>query len=336
MGYSPNGQIAAYAATRYQLHSPRVARLAGGVSGDTFLVETPAARLVLKRALERLRVSGEWRAKPERAMTEAAAIEYLHELSPEHTPALVDADPLHNTLLMTAAPAEWISWKAVLLDDDPDPTAGPVATAAALGGVLGTWHARSWNDHEVAARFADYEAFDQLRITPFHRAVAAAHPAVAGAVEQCAHELEVRRECLVHGDYSPKNVLVGSDGLMVLDFEVAHFGAAVFDLAFMTCHLALKALHLPYRCGVFADAGAALLGEYLLRSPQADAPDLADRLLRHTACLLLARVDGLSPATYLNAATSRTVRSLALDLLANRSGSDFWTAVIDAAHGSVA
>lgn len=36
------------------------------------------------------------------------------------------------------------------------------------------------------------------------------------------------KSCLVHGDYSPKNILVGATGVWVVDFEVAHFGDPVF------------------------------------------------------------------------------------------------------------
>jgi enolase len=201
--------------------APVVTPLPGGVSGETVLVEAPPARLVVKRALARLLVAGEWTAKPERAMTEAAALALLNGLTPAHTPQLRDADPATNTIVMSAAPAGWVSWKAVLMGDVADPSAGPAAVAGTLGSVLASWHAATWHDPQVAARFADYEAFEQLRLAPFHRTVAARHPAVAPAVLRCVAELLAVRTCLVHGDFSPKNVLVGADGVLVLDFEVA-------------------------------------------------------------------------------------------------------------------
>ncbi|MFI1092563.1 phosphotransferase family protein [Streptomyces sp. NPDC020917] len=310
----PALDVVEYLRSRGLLPRPRVTRLSGGVSAETLLVEGGRERLVVKRALRCLLVEGDWTAKPERALTEAAAIRLLHGLTPDQTPELRDLDARLNTLVMTAAPADWVPWKSVLFGDVDDPTPGAVATAARLGDVLGTWHARTWGDEGVAARFADYEAFDQLRITPFHRAVAAAHPAVAVRVAELADELQARRDCLVHGDFSPKNVLVGADGLMVLDFEVAHVGAAVFDLAFLQCHLILKALHLPERSAVFGEAAAAFLDGYDGACPDTGGAH-AERLSWHTACLLLARVDGLSPAGYLSPGTAQTVRRLALDVL---------------------
>jgi hypothetical protein len=106
--------IVDYLLARGQLPEPRVTPLTGGVSGETVLVESVSSRLVVKRALGRLLVAAEWTAKPQRAMTEARALELLHGLTPAHTPELRHADPDRNTIVMTAAPAGWQSWKDVL------------------------------------------------------------------------------------------------------------------------------------------------------------------------------------------------------------------------------
>ena len=315
----------------------KLTALSGGVSAETVLVEAGTERLVLKRALERLLVAGDWHAKPERAMTEAAAMQALHAITPVNVPRLLGADSQLNVVVMEAAPASWVNWKAVLLGECPDPGTGVIATAASLGRVLGTWHRRTWRDPAIAARFADAEAFEQLRIAPFYREVAARHPVVAGRVADCARHLETARECLVHGDYSPKNVLVGRDGLMVVDFEVAHTGAAVFDVAFMLCHLVLKAAHRPSRAAETAEAAAAFLAAYRTAAgPAADAGCGSgdDGLLgAQVACLLLARVDGLSPATYLSPATAGVIRELALAQLAGPvpAIAGIWRAVREAA-----
>jgi aminoglycoside phosphotransferase (APT) family kinase protein len=272
--------------------------LTGGVSGAVVLVEAPARRLVVKQALPRLSVATEWFAKPERALTEAAAIEALHRLTPDHTPELVDVDADRLVVTMTAAPAHWRPWKELLLAGNPP---GDVATT--LGRVLGIWHDATRGDPATAARFADYEAFEQLRVAPFHRTVRRRHPALAGAVDACVTDLTTTRECLVHGDFSPKNVLVGPDGLWVLDFEVAHVGAPVFDVAFLLCHLMLKAAHRPGSAASVRAAADAFLDAY--------GPAPLDRLGWHTACLLLARVDGTSPADYLTPAERTRVRAVA-------------------------
>lgn len=120
--------------------------------------------------------------------------------------------------------------------------------------------------------------------------------------------------------------------MMVLDFEVAHVGAAVFDVAFLQCHLILKALHLPNRAAELADAASAFVGTYQAATgAQPTSVGALALLSSHTACLLLARVDGLSPAAYLRASTANTVRSLALEVLADSepSVSGLWSRVLE-------
>ncbi|MEV4623288.1 aminoglycoside phosphotransferase family protein [Asanoa sp. NPDC049573] len=282
--------------------------LTGGVSGTVVLVYAGDRRLVVKQALDRLSVATEWLAKPERLLTEAAALALLHGITPAHTPAPVDVDPVDLVLTMTAAPAGWQPWKSVLLDEPPS-GARFAGVALSLGRIVSAWHRQTSGVPEIAERFADYEALEQLRVAPFHRVVRDRHPALATAIDACVTDLTTARECLVHGDFSPKNVLVGPDGpVWVLDFEVAHVGAAVFDLAFLQCHLLLKAAHRPAAAASLRAAASAFLTGY--------GPVTSPRLGWHTACLLLARVDGKSPATYLTPAERDRVRSLAADALA--------------------
>lgn len=289
----------------------RAVPLTGGVSAETVLVETDTERVVVKRILAKLRVAGDWNAKPERAATEAAAIHALHAMTPDNVPELIGTDAETHTVVLRAAPPDWVNWRSVVLGEISDPSAGPAVVAERLGRVLGTWHRQTWHDPVSARLFGDDEAFEQLRIAPFHRTVAARHPAAAGWIGACIEQLERTHECFVHGDYSPKNVLVGGDGVMVLDYEVAHTGAAVFDVAFMTHHLMLKAMCRPASRVVLSGAVTAFVAAY----EQTRGTTIDPLLGAQVCCLLLARVDGLSPAPYLNAQTRDSVRALALSFL---------------------
>src|SRR3546814_18931747 len=51
-----------------------------------------------------------------------------------------------------------------------------------------------------------------------------------------------RKSALVHGDVSPKNILVSASGPVFLDAECAVYGDPAFDLAFCTTHLLLKSV----------------------------------------------------------------------------------------------
>lgn len=182
---------------------------------------------------------------------------------------------------------------------------------ATLGRVLGNWHAATRTDTRALAEFADLSGFLELRGDPYHRTVVARCPDLAAPVSACLAELVTRQVCVVHGDFSPKNVLVGTGtdagAVWVLDFEVAHAGNPVFDVAFLLHHLVMKAVHVTgagaelHRCArAFVDGYAAAGG---LATDE-------DSVVRHTGALLLARVHGKSPAAYLTPAERERVSAL--------------------------
>lgn len=301
----------------------RVTTLTGGVSSHCLLVESGTDRWVVKQALERLAVEAEWMADPRRSLTETHALLVAHSVTPEATPLVLDVDDENHIFTMTAAPSGYRQWKELLLERTED-SPRTIATAAQLGRTLGRWHAATWDDEETAHRFDDYESLEQLRIAPFHRAIAAKYPELLPAIDQCIGELVGTRQCLVHGDFSPKNVLVGEGSPWVVDFEVAHFGAAVFDLAFLICHLLLKAIHQPERFETYRDAAQAFVSAYRATNSVAPSPD---SLAWQVGCLALARVDGVSPVGYLEYSEQSIVRRIACETLLRERVSldDLWS-----------
>jgi aminoglycoside phosphotransferase (APT) family kinase protein len=125
-----------------------------------------------------------------------------------------------------------------------------------------------------------------------------------------------RQLTLVHGDYSPKNILVHGDRLILLDHEVIHFGDPAFDLGFSLTHLLSKAHHLVEHRQRFAEA--ALLYWTSYRHALDAVPwgaDLEAHAVRHTLGCLLARVAGRSPLEYLDADAQARQRTAALALM---------------------
>ncbi|MDQ3876713.1 MAG: phosphotransferase [Actinomycetota bacterium] len=283
--------------------------LGGGVSNVVLLVRAPALGCVVKQSLPRLRVDDEWLAKRERAINEANALRVANRLSPGLVPDVLDLDEIACALVIEAAPAAWREWKRVLLNGEAEP-----GTAKQLGAVLGTWHRETWDDDAIARRFDDMEAFDQLRIDPYYRTVVRRHPDLARPVLAYVDRMLSTRRCLVHGDYSPKNVLVGKGGLWVIDFEVAHFGDPVFDIAFMVNHLMLKGVHRPDSDERYRRCARAFWSAYREEVDDALAPPMR-YLLGHVGCLMLARVAGKSPAEYLSESEQEVAWRVATALL---------------------
>lgn len=286
-----------------------VAELGGGVSNVVLSVSAPSRRLVVKQALPRLRVDDEWPAKRERAVTEAAALRLADSLTPGLVPGVLDADPESCALTIAHAPATWQPWKDLLLAGRADPH-----VAHRLGSALASWHRATLDADGVRERFTDPEAFEQLRVDPYHRTIQRRHPEVAEAVGKLVELMLARRRCLVHGDFSPKNVLVGPDGLWVIDWEVAHYGDPAFDIAFMVNHLLLKALHRPRRRAHYERCSLAFVRAYHAAVPEALRDEVA-YVLGHVGCLMLARVDGKSPAEYLSEPERERAWRLGLSLV---------------------
>lgn len=287
----------------------RVRALVGGVSNLVFAVRADSGRYLVKQSLDRLRVADEWLAPRERTVTEAAAMRLAESITPHVVPHIVDCDESRYALVMTLAPDGWRDWKSRLLGGD-----AAAWVAAELGSALARWHSATIGGRDVPPRFADPAAFVALRVDPYHREVMRRRPELAVDVGSLVDEMLDRRVCLVHGDFSPKNILVGPDALWVTDFEVAHLGDPAFDVAFLMTHLLLKAVHRPSAGRRYQACASAFLAAYRGGvNPALAMP--AEYLSRHIGCLLAARVDGKSPAEYLGDGERVLVRELATGLL---------------------
>jgi len=202
------------------------------------------------------------------------------------------------------------SWKEHLLSGDLSPV-----FARRVGVALGLTIRNSWRSAELKERFGDRTAFDQLRDDPYYGEIARRHPSIAGAVDDW-RDRDVPT-ALVHGDWSPKNILVDGERLIFIDYECAHFGDPTFDSAFILNHLLLKGVHRPALRNDFVRlARLAHTWTLSVLPPEALATFEADTM-RHLSFLMLARIDGKSPVEYLaDEAVRERVRQTALRLIA--------------------
>ena len=288
--------VADYVAARGITNAREVVELTGGVACAVFAVRGEGKRVVVKQALERFRVADEWLVPRERAVTEAKALELMAQLAAGSVPQLLDSDPEAFALVMEEAPADWRPWKSLLLEGAAD-----AAIAAWLGALLAVLHSA---DGDIGSA----GSFEAQRVDPYLRTIQLRHAELAERVGAYIERLLATHRCVVHGDYSPKNVLVGDDGLWVIDWEVAHRGDPAFDLAFLLNHLLLKTVHRPSTWGDYEACGRAFLDAY---GRDVDMP----YVLGLVGCLMLARVDGKSPAEYLTEPQREQARRAGIELL---------------------
>jgi fructosamine-3-kinase len=307
---------------------PLIRTLTGGVSNRTVWVERAGGDAwVLKQALAKLRVSVEWFSSPERVHREALGLRWLAQLAlSDTTPRLIFEDHTHHLLAMQAVPQPHDNWKILLL-------AGRLEAdhIHQFGRLLGTIHRHAFERREeVAPIFAERSFFESLRLEPYYAYTAGQLPAAAEFLHMLIEETRACRLTLVHGDYSPKNVLVYQNRLILLDHEVIHWGDPAFDVGFSLTHLLSKAHHLPQWRAAFAAAAVAYwqiytetLGDTLVASFNSRSPvpgprsSFETRAARHTLACLLARVAGRSPLEYLSEAARARQQEAVLALLAN-------------------
>lgn len=287
--------------------------LSGGVSCDVWLARIgDEAPVVVKRALPQLRVAAEWLAPVERAENEVRWLRYVGRIDARLVPEVVAEVPdEHLFALAYLEPDAHPVWRDELIAGRVDP-----AFAGGLGRDLARIHAATAEDARTAADFDSMDLFDALRISPFLRYVAANRPEVAARLDAIADDLQDRPMALVHGDVSPKNILCGPHGGVFLDAECAVYGDPAFDLAFCTTHLLLKTIWLAPHAGALKQSAAAFVADYLAGVTWEPRAALAARAGALVAALLLARVEGKSPAPYLDDAAKQVVRARALALLA--------------------
>ena len=297
-----------------------VCELGGGVSNIVLMVEwpgNPARRWVVKQSLGKLRVKDDWRSERSRIFREAEAIQALRPiLGSAALPELIHVDRDNFLFVMTAAPPGSLPWKDLLLGRRAD---AAIAREAAL--LLAKVINESRGDANLSGQFWDRTVFEQLRIDPYYRTTAARHPELRREFDDLiGTSLEIRNS-LVHGDYSPKNMLVRSENVFLIDFEVVHWGDPAFDAAFLMNHLFLKAFHLPSAALEFI----ALVHDYWKTLVTALAPAAVSGFeamtLRHLGGLMLARIDGKSPVEYIqDEATKNRVRNAAIRILRDSNG----------------
>jgi tRNA A-37 threonylcarbamoyl transferase component Bud32 len=288
--------------------------LTGGVSSDIWRIDTERGPVCAKRALAKLRVAADWRAPIERNLYEARWLQVADEALPGCAPQVLGQHPGLGVLVMSyQPPSEYRLWKDALREGRVD-----LETARAVGRVLGRVHAYSAARPGLAAQFATDAIFFEIRLEPYLLAAAARHADLAPALERLVEATRSRRVALVHGDVSPKNILIGPRGPMLLDAECAWWGDPAFDIAFCLNHLLLKCLWNPPATDAFLAGFDALAAAYLAAVDWEPCAELERRAAALLPGLLLARVDGKSPVEYITDEAQRNVVRRAAGALLRR------------------
>lgn len=272
-----------------------VERLTGGVSSDIWRVVLPDRIVCVKRALAKLKVAADWRAPIGRNAYEVAWFETAAQFAPNAVPEIVAHDAEDGLFVMEYLdPTDYRLWKAALLEGEAD-----VGAAESVARISAQIHAGSAGDLDVARRFDTDETFHAIRLEPYLEATARAHPEYSDRLMALSARTAAIKKTLVHGDVSPKNILLGPQGPVFLDAECAWYGDPAFDAAFCLNHLLLKGAWRPDRAAAYLNCFLAFGHAYLDGADWEPADALEARVATLLPGLFLARIDGKSPVEYL-------------------------------------
>ena len=288
-------------------------RLTGGVSSDLWKVDLPTRTICVKGALARLKVEHEWRAPISRNAVEYDWLRFAAPLCPGQVPRVIAHDNEAGLFAMEFLPHErYPVWKTQLLDGHVD-----IHAARAVGDLVGRLHSASAADPDNALRFATDDNFDVLRIGPFLRTTARAHPDLQNQFADLATTIAGTHLAVVHGDVSPKNILLGPHGPVLIDAECAWFGDPAFDVAFCLNHLLIKSIKLPRHASALRAAALSLAAGHARHIDWEPAAAFDNRVATLLPALALARIDGTSPVEYLSDAQRGEIRAIGRALLSD-------------------
>ncbi|GAA0545266.1 aminoglycoside phosphotransferase (APT) family kinase protein [Rhizomicrobium palustre] len=271
--------------------------LAGGISCDVYLVTVRGRSYCVKAALPKLRVAADWRAPADRSHAEVAWMKLVGGIDPDWVPMVLGEDRAHHIFAMEYLPPETHrNWKAELAAGHADP-----AFAAELGDRLARIHSETAGREDIARDFRNGVHFHALRVDAYLLHTAAKHADVAPIIKGMARNLSAAHIALMHGDISPKNILMGPQGPVFLDAETCSYGDPAFDLAFCLNHLLLKSVWHPAHAAAYAATFTSLARAYFKGASWEHRAGLERRVSGLLSVLLLARIDGKSPVEYLTA-----------------------------------
>lgn len=278
--------------------------LKGGVSSDIVLVSDGEKSVVVKQALPKLNVEDEWYADISRNENEQKFLRFLRKIQPEASPKLLYSNSEYSFFVMEFLDENFKNWKKQMLNGIFDPQ---IAEKSAV--LLATIHKESWKNEVLKPEFNKAENFYELRTEPYLVTTGKRHPELKSFFYSEVERLKSHQESVVHGDFSPKNIMVKSDIVVLLDHEVAWFGDPAFDLAFFMNHLYLKMLyHFKKTCEI-EDLTKIAWTTYFDHMGELILQEMEERTIRLLLMMMLARIDGKSPVDYLDNDQQEFVRS---------------------------
>lgn len=288
--------VAEYVHTRNLLAPPptgscTVEELGGGFLNTVLRVSSGDRSVVVKQALDALRLFPDLEVTTDRIVYETEALRVLEGLFPEGTvPAVLHFDDEHRVLVMSDL------GKRPSLETELERGRVDLDVAGKLGGFLSTLHRQTWDDPELRGRF-DNEDMQGLRYKYCFYFVE--DPELNRVARRLAETFTETKRALLHGDFWTASVIAAEERVHTFDLEFVNYGHPAQDVGFITAHYLLHAYNSPRVSDKIFDAVDRLWGAYADGMGDCLAEGTERTALRQAGLEMLFRIDGINQVRYI-------------------------------------
>ena len=293
-------------------------KLAGGVSSEVYHVKTDKNDYCIKRSLKKLLVKKEWIVDTNRIKFEYYWLNHCRKILNKNIPKTYEfnnkkkyivMEYLNNSKYKTL---KELYFKKIINQN----------TTRLISKHLFKIHSKS-NNYKTKKLFqGNSNNFNDLRLDPYFNEVGRVYPKYKKYIKILNKDYLINSKTLVHGDFSPKNILIGKNKIVYLDAECCNFGDPVFDLVFFSNHLLIKSIFIKDKSKEFIKSYITFYKEYLKNFNAKNYKLYINRIIKMTPIMMLARIDGKSPVEYINSnKIKNTIRNKSFLLLDNKINS---------------
>ena len=271
-------------------------RLEGGVSSEVYYVKTNKSDYCIKRSLKKLLVKKNWIANTNRIKYEYLWLKHCKKIISRNIPKTFEFDNKKKYIVMEYLnDSKYKTLKQLYFNKVVN-----IKTIKLISKHLYKIHSSSKNLKTKKIFDGNNNNFYDLRLDPYFNEVGRIYPKYKKYIKNINKNYFENSSTLVHGDFSPKNILIGKNKIIYLDAECCNFGDPVFDLVFFTNHLLIKSIFIKDKSQEFIKSYIIFYKEYLNNLNLKNYKSYINRIIEMTPIMLLARIDGKSPVEYLN------------------------------------
>lgn len=286
--------------------------LKGGVSCEIYKVDTTDKSYCVKKALRKLKVRKNWYADPIRSYYEFLWLKKVKKIFPHSVPRVVEYNKKRNFLIIQYLDNnKYYNLKDELLK-------GRVNTPVivSLSKKISYIHANLKSNYNKKIFQSHNFNFINLRVDPYINELKKKYPILKNKITETANFLIKNNHTVIHGDFTPKNILCSKNKQIILDAEVANYGDPAFDIVSLINHLIIKLIYVNKNKKEFVYALQKSFNIYFSNVTWEDKELIIKRSLSLIPLMILARIDGKSPVEYLKLSKDKNkLRRIALELI---------------------